>query len=79
MYGTMYGIKKTTVYLPDDLKTRLGQAARQAGTSEADLIREGVAFVVERELAPPPELPTFDLGGIASRADEELASGFGED
>jgi hypothetical protein len=74
----MYGIRKTTVYLPDDLKARLNLAARHADKSEADLVREGVEFVVERELAPPPDLPTADLGGIASRVVEELASGFGE-
>jgi hypothetical protein len=78
----MYGMKKTTVYLPEKLKFRLALAARHAGKSEADLIREGVEFVVERELTPPPRgLPAFNSGlpGIAHRVDEELAKGFGED
>jgi hypothetical protein len=77
----MYGMKKTTVYLPEKLKSRLALAARQAGKSEADLIREGVEFVVERELTPPPKLPAFNSGlpSIAHRVDEELAKGFGED
>jgi len=33
---------KTTVYLPDDLRQGLKQAARQRGTSEAELIRSAV-------------------------------------
>jgi hypothetical protein len=78
----MYGMKKTTVYLPEELKRRLPLAARHAGKSEADLIREGVEFVVERELAPRPRFPLFNSGlpGIAHRVDEELReTGFGED
>jgi predicted DNA-binding protein len=36
----MYGMKKTTVYLPEDLKSALGRVAAQKGRSEAELIRE---------------------------------------
>jgi hypothetical protein len=77
----MYGMKRTTVYLPELLKSRLTVAAHAAGKSEAELIREGVQLVVERELAPPPRLPVINSGlpGIAHRVDEELAKGFGED
>lgn len=38
----MGGMRKTTVYLPDRLKSELARAAVEAGRSEADLIREGI-------------------------------------
>ena len=74
----MYGVKRTTVYLPDDLKSTLARAAVEEGRTEADLIREGV----ERLLAarqPEPRLPLFSSGkpDLAERTDELLA-GFGE-
>jgi hypothetical protein len=34
-------MKKTTVYLPDDLKSTLGRVAAQKGWSEAELIQRG--------------------------------------
>lgn len=74
----MYGMVKTTVYLPDELKKALEHTAQAEGRSEADLIREGVRLVVDRE-APEPRLPLFSSGqpGLAERVDELLA-GFGE-
>ncbi len=35
-------VVKTTVYLPDDLHRELKQAARERGTSEAELFRTAV-------------------------------------
>ena len=77
----MYGMKKTTVYLPDELKRDLERAAAASGTSEAELIREGIQNVVEVRLTPRPRGPLFDSGDptFAKRADESLAEGFGED
>ena len=43
----MYGMNKTTVYLPDDLKQALHRTAAASGRSEAELIREGVKIAVE--------------------------------
>jgi Ribbon-helix-helix protein, copG family len=73
-------MKKTTVYLPDDLAHRLKQAAAASGRSEADLIRDGIARVVDGS-APLPRMPLFSSGDgtIAERVDEILAEGFGED
>jgi hypothetical protein len=80
MYGKMYGVKKTTVYLPDELSDRLKRAAAETGKSEADLIRAGVEHVVEVELTPLPRAPLWSAGGnLAGRVDELLAEGFGED
>lgn len=75
----MYGMRRTTVYLPDDLKIALEHAAVTSGRSEAELIREGVEYVASRFDDPRPRLPLFDSGDptLAERADE-LLDGFGE-
>jgi len=72
-------MKKTTVYLPDDLKAALERMAAAQGRSEADLIRQAVRDLT-RDLEPPrPKLPLFSGGDptLAERFDEELR-GFGE-
>lgn len=38
----MYGMKRTTVYLPDDLKARLEAAAKTRGVTEAEIVRQAV-------------------------------------
>jgi hypothetical protein len=75
----MYGMEKTTVYLPSALKRALERAAQLEGRSEADLIREGVAVVAERHTSREPTAPLFNSGDpdFASRVDE-LLEGFGE-
>jgi hypothetical protein len=72
----IYGMKRTTVFLPDQLKKRLERTARRRGMSEAELIREGVELVT----APEPRLLLFASGDptLAERVDEALR-GFGED
>lgn len=79
MYGTVYGMERTTVYLTEAQKRALERAAKVAGRSEAELIREGVEIVTRRVQAAEPRLPLFESGqpDLASRVDEELA-GFGE-
>jgi Ribbon-helix-helix protein, copG family len=69
---------KTTIYLPESLKAALARAAAATGRSEADLIREGVSLVVERESPPSPRVPLYESGDptLAGRVDELLA-GFG--
>jgi hypothetical protein len=77
----MYGMHKTTVYLPDELKEALQRAARIHNRSEADLIREGVRDVTARLSYPKPRIPLFSGDGptdLAQRFDEYL-EGFGED
>ncbi len=77
----MYGMHKTTVYLPDELKAALEHAAREHHRSEADLIREGVQIVTERLSYPKPRLPLFSGEGPADLAErfDEYLEGFGED
>jgi Arc/MetJ-type ribon-helix-helix transcriptional regulator len=72
-------MKKTTVYLPEDLKSALGRVAEARGRSEAELIREAVRELVQSSEPPRPRLPLFSSGDptLAERIDKELA-GFGE-
>jgi hypothetical protein len=75
----MGGVRKTTVYVPDRLKSQLARAAEASGRSEADLIREGIELVSDRFAGADPHLPLFASGDpeLAERVDEHLA-GFGE-
>jgi hypothetical protein len=72
-------MRKTTVYLPDDLKFALGRVAVEKGRSEADLIREAIRNLVRDSEPPRPRVPLFSSGDptLAERVDEELR-GFGE-
>jgi plasmid stability protein len=80
MYGIMYGMKRTTIYLPDELKAALERTAARAGTSEAEIVRAAISAATAEEANPPPRLPLFDSGDptLAERVEEELVAGFGE-
>lgn len=73
-------MKKTTIYLPDELKRRVEFAAKQQGRSEADVIRDAIEAAVKPK-APEPKIPLIKLRrtNIAERVDELLAEGFGKD
>lgn len=75
----MYGMDKTTVYLPRPLKVALSAAAKRRGISEAELIREGIALAVAHDERRMPRLPLFDSGlpDLAAQFDE-LLKGFGD-
>ena len=72
-------MKKTTVYLPDGLKTALGRVAAETCRSEAELIREAIGELVRRTEPPRPRVPLFSSGDptLAERVEGELR-GFGE-
>lgn len=55
---------KTTVYLPEDLEVRLDAEAAATGVSKAELIRRGVAMMLEASTRPKRAnaLPVFDSG-----------------
>ncbi len=80
MYGTMYGMVKTTVYLTEGLKQALEIAASASSRSEADLMREGIERVTAvGKASSKPKLPLCSAAGdphYAERVDEEL-EGFG--
>jgi hypothetical protein len=72
---------KTTVYLPEHLKERLEEAARVSGDSEARIIRSAIEGWLESLLPRPvPHWGTIDFGDpdLASKVDEVLAEGFGQ-
>jgi Arc/MetJ-type ribon-helix-helix transcriptional regulator len=75
----MYGMQKTTVYIPDDVKRALEQVAAARGVSEAELIREALRMLTSNTVPPRPRLPLFKSGKprLAERVDEAL-KGFGE-
>lgn len=73
----MYGMKKTTVYLSDELKRRLERTAHEQRCSEADVIRAGIEIATAGE-PPRPRLGLFDSGRPIDDWDEAL-TGFGED
>jgi hypothetical protein len=79
VYGMMYGMNKTTVYLTDELRTRLGLLAKRLGRSEAELIRDALAAHFRTLTPPVAKLPLFKSGQphLAERVDEELV-GFGD-
>lgn len=73
--GTIYGVDKTTLYLPADLKAAIEHQARARGMSEAQIIREAIAAAVVR---PAPRAGLIESREpIALRVDE-LLGGFGE-
>jgi hypothetical protein len=73
-------MKRTTVYLPDQLKAALERTAAAQGTSEAEVVRAALASATGGHRYPPPRLPLFASGDptLAERVDEELGQGFGE-
>jgi len=79
-YGKMYGMKKTTVYLPEALKASLEKMAAEEDRSEAEIIRAAIEAAVKNRQRPRPKIPltSESLGDprAAERVDE-LLEGFG--
>jgi hypothetical protein len=71
-------MRKTTVYVPDDLKRALELMARMSGRSEAQLIRDAIAAMTGAAHPPRPRGSLFASGdpSLSARVDEAL-SGFG--
>jgi plasmid stability protein len=76
----MYGVRRTTIYLQDDLKRALERTAAAQGRSEAEVVRSALATATAEHTYPPPHVPLFSSADptLAERVDEELADGFGE-
>ena len=76
----MYGMVKTTVYLPEELKASLTRMAEEQQRSEAELIREAIQVAVSTRQRLRPRIPLTGeaLGdpNISERVDEHL-EGFG--
>ena len=71
---------KTTVYLPDDLKRSLERLAVERGESEAQLIRDAVASLVQGAARPRPRGGLFSSDDpiLLARNVDEALKGFGE-
>jgi|SRR5579875_3311431 len=67
---------KTTVYLPEELHIRLAAAAVASGASKAELIRRGIAMLLEFPAHPRQvgSLPVFESGHplTAEQMDDEI-------
>ena len=77
----MYGMRKTTLYLPDELKRQIETAAEIDRRPEADVIRAALEVAMRNRVPPQPRIPLFTAGlmppDLAERVDEYL-QGFGE-
>ncbi|MBA2696627.1 MAG: ribbon-helix-helix protein, CopG family [Actinobacteria bacterium] len=70
-------MEKTTVYLPEDLKSAVKRAAAHRDMSEAEVIRQSIRQMLG-ELRPRPRGDLFRSGQPIARHADELLSGFGE-
>ena len=81
MYGIMYGLKRTTVYFPEEMKAAIEREAARRGVTEAEVIRSALASHFDSQQERKLNLPLFPEGfgeDIASRVDE-LLEGMGEE
>ncbi len=74
--GTIYGVLKTTVYLPELLDSRLTAEALATGVSKAELIRQAVVKLLDESERPRMDdtLPIFRSGRAmtAEQMDDEI-------
>ncbi|WP_219510371.1 ribbon-helix-helix protein, CopG family [Nonomuraea ceibae] len=75
-----------SLYLPEDMKHRVAEAARAHGLSEEDYMRDAIARVLSDEIVVERRqrvsLPVFEVGDepvTAERLDDILAEGYGRD
>lgn len=82
-YGTMYGVKRTTIYLTDAQKRELEVLSERTTRTESDLIREGVDQVLGahrvRRRKPGALFALSDPVLDDPTRVEEALEGFGED
>ena len=73
----MYGMHRTTIYLPQEMKAQVAQVAQMQGITEAEFIRGAFQTALAR---PRPRGGLFHSGDPtwASRDEDLLAEGFGE-
>ena len=74
----MYVMKRTTVYLPDELKARLEAEAKRRGTTEAQIVREAVDKETRRP-RPRGGIILGDSEQMTARNLDDYLEGFGED
>ncbi|MEA1902638.1 MAG: CopG family transcriptional regulator [Actinomycetota bacterium] len=77
----MYGVKRTTIYLPDEMKAAIEHEAARRGVTEAEVIRGAVQAALEsrpKRRIQTPAIPEGVGEDLAGRVDE-LLEGLGED
>jgi hypothetical protein len=77
----MYGMKKTTLYLPESLKESLERCAAKEGLSEAALIRRALQREVGDGAPPQPRIPLVEQGlgdPTVSERISDFLDGFGK-
>lgn len=65
-------MEKTTLYLPDDMRHALRDAARRSGRPQAELVREALAGYLAANERPRPR-------SLGAGADEGLSAANSED
>ena len=74
-------MKRTTLYLPDELEAALERYARERGSSVAEVVREALTKLIVAAPRPRPRIPLTGEGlgdaSVAERTDELLV-GFGD-
>ena len=75
----MYGMHRTTVYLPEEMKARLTAEAQRRGLSEAEIIRRAVDKELTRRLTGAGIITEAPPEGVSGRNLHEHMEGFGED
>jgi hypothetical protein len=72
-------MRRTTLYIPDQLKREIEAAVEREGLSEAEFMRRALARAVNDSTPPGPRIPLFRSGqpDLAENVDQAL-DGFGE-
>lgn len=79
--GTLYCMKKTSIYLDPEIDRALGLLAEQSGTTKAEVIRRAIAQAVQA--AKRPQVAAIGVGegpgDVAGDIDRHLReTGFGK-
>ena len=76
-------LKKTSIYLDEELDSQLARRAAEEGVTKAEFIRRTLSGAVQRPKRPKPKAVGFPHVGptdISANVDKYLAeTGFGED
>ena len=74
-------LKKTSVYLDEDIDARLARRAAEEGITKAELIRRALTGLVQRPKRPKPSVGVFSsTDGLSARRDmDKMLEGFGHE
>lgn len=75
----MYGMHRTTVYLPEEMKSRLSAEAKRRGLTEAEIIRRAVDKELTRRMTGAGIITEPTPEGVSGRNLHEHPEGLGED